>query len=115
MTEPEQSPQPFDRAQDAPAEGMIAVSVRYYNMLRRRTGIEQETIALPAGTLLHSALERLAQRHGPVLREMLFAPEGSVSSHLVVFRNRRLVHPDRYHVTLADDDELMLFPAIAGG
>ena len=96
-------------------EGMITVSVRYYNMLRHRTGVERETIALPSGTVLRAALECLADRHGPHLREMLFAPEGSVVSHLVIFRNRKLVLQDQHHLSLADGDELMLFPAISGG
>jgi molybdopterin converting factor small subunit len=115
MTGPKQSPEPFDRAQDAPVEGMIAVSVRYHNMLRRRIGVEQETIALAKGTSIRTTLEYLADRHGPHLREMFFAPEGSVASHLVIFRNRKLVPQDQHHLLLADGDELVLFPAIAGG
>jgi molybdopterin converting factor small subunit len=49
------------------------------------------------------------------LREALFSPDGSVVSHLVIFRNRKLVPQDGHHLLLADGDELMLFPAIAGG
>jgi molybdopterin converting factor small subunit len=98
-----------------PVGGKIAVSVRYHNMLRRRVGIEQETITVADGTLLHNVLEILADRHGPRLREMLFSPEGSIVSHLVIFRNRKLVPQDQYQLVLGDGDELMLFPAIAGG
>lgn len=115
MTEPEQSPEPFDRARDAPVEGMITVSVRYHNILRRRTGVEQETIALTEGTSIRAVLEHLANRHGPHLREMLLAPEGSVASHLVIFHNQKLTSQDQCHLLLTDGDELMLFPAIAGG
>ena len=96
-------------------QSLIAVSVTYHNMLRYRAGVEQETIALTEGTSLRAALEHLADRHGPRLREMLFAPEGSVASHLVIFRNRKLVPQDEHHLPLADGDELKLFPAIAGG
>jgi hypothetical protein len=46
---------------------------------------------------------------------MLFSPEGSIVSHLVIFRNRKLVPQDQYQLVLGNDDELMLFPAIAGG
>ncbi|MDY7078358.1 MAG: MoaD/ThiS family protein [Chloroflexota bacterium] len=94
---------------------MIAVSVRYHNMLRRRTGVEQETITLTKGTSLRAALEHLADRHASRLREMLFASDGSIVSHLVIFRNRKLVSQDQHHLVLVDGDELMLFPAIAGG
>jgi molybdopterin converting factor small subunit len=94
---------------------MIAVSVRYYNIIRLRVGIERETLRLAEGTSLRAALERLAERHGSPLREILFAPDGSVAPHLVVFRNRKLVPQDGRHLPLADGDELMLFPAVAGG
>jgi molybdopterin converting factor small subunit len=101
--------------QDRKAEGMISVGVRYHNMLRRGAGIEQETVLLPEGTSLHRALEVLAARHGKRLQDMLFSADGSVVSHLVIFRNRKLVPQDRHSLLLADGDELMLFPAIAGG
>jgi molybdopterin converting factor small subunit len=89
--------------------------VRYYNIFRLRVGIERETIELAVGTSLRAALERVAERHGSVLREMLFAPDGRVASHVVVFRNRKLVPQDERHLPLTDGDELMLFPAVAGG
>jgi len=94
---------------------MISVTVRYHNLLLRIAGVAGETISLPAGASLHDALERLAQRHEPPLREMLFEPEGDISPHLAIFCNRRLVRPDQHDAPLADGDELMLFPAIAGG
>lgn len=93
----------------------IAVQVRYHNMLRHRTGVAQETVTLPAGSVLCAALEHVAARRGPRLREMLFAPQGSISTHLVVLHNQQLVRPDAAQPTLADGDELLLFPAISGG
>ncbi|MBL7183655.1 MAG: MoaD/ThiS family protein [Anaerolineae bacterium] len=94
---------------------MITVTVRYHNLLRRMTGVKEETISLPVGASLRDALEHLAQRHGPALQEMLFEPDGGISVHLVIFRNRQLVRPDQHDAPLTDGEELMLFPAIAGG
>ena len=94
---------------------MISVSISYHNMLRRRTGVERENIQLPDGTPLYGALEKVADRYGPHLREMLFAPEGTVANYLVVFHNGQLSRQDARTVQLADGDELMLFPAISGG
>ena len=94
---------------------MIHIHIRYHNMLRRTTGLEQETIELPAGTSLYGALETIAGRYGPALRDMLFLPDGTVAGHLVVFRNGQLARDDARTVELADGDELMLFPAISGG
>ena len=94
---------------------MISVSISYHNMLRRRTGVERETIQLPAGTPLYGVLEQVADRYGAHLREMLFAPDGTVASHLVVFHNGQLARQDARTLQLVDGDELMLFPAISGG
>ena len=93
----------------------ISVSVRFHNMLRHHTGIEQEAIVLPEGALLLTALEDLARRHGPGLGRMLFASEGVISTHLVIFRNQQLLPRAEGDVTLVDGDELLLFPAISGG
>lgn len=97
------------------ASDVIAIQVRYHNILRRATDVDQETITLAAGASLRAALEHLADRHGPRLREMLFAPDGSAASHLVVFRNRQLVEHGQLHLPLAAGDELLLFPAVSGG
>jgi molybdopterin converting factor small subunit len=94
---------------------MINVSIHYHNMLRRQTEVEQETIQLPDETSLYGALEKVAKHYAPPLREMLFAPDGAVASHLVVFRNGQLVREDARTVQLGDGDQLMLFPAISGG
>ena len=94
---------------------MITITVRYHNLLRRMTGVKEETISLPVGASLRDALEHLAQRHGPALQEMLFEPEGGVSVHLAIFRNRQLMRHDQHDAPLSADDKLMLFPAIAGG
>jgi molybdopterin converting factor small subunit len=94
---------------------MIRVRISYHNILRRQTGVEGETVHLPGGTSLYAALQHLAGHYGPHLREMLFAPDGTVATHLVVFHNGQLARQDARTVQLVDGDELMLFPAISGG
>lgn len=94
---------------------LIQVQVKYHNMLRRRTGLEQEVVQLPAEASLYDALQQVAERHRPHLHEMIFAPDGTVATHLVVFRNGELTREDARNVSLADGDQLMLFPAISGG
>lgn len=96
------------------ADRMITVGVRYHNMLRHAAGVRDETVALPAASLL-TALKYLVDRHGPRLGTMLFSPEGGISPHLVIFRNGQLATHDQYHIPLADGDELMLFPVVSGG
>lgn len=93
----------------------MTVHVRYHNILRRRAGVDQETLVVPAGTTAHAVLAQLAGQHGPALHEMLLTPAGDVVSHLVVFRNRQLVGPGQHQLPLVDGDELLLFPAVSGG
>ena len=94
---------------------LMHIRVKYHNMLRRRTGVEQETLDVPSGSSLQVPLEHIAQRYGPSLREMLFAPDGTVATHLVVFHNGQLARHDPLAVHLAEGDELLLFPSISGG
>lgn len=93
----------------------IHITVQYHNILRARAGISAETLDMPEGSTLRDLLHHVAETHGPVLREVLFTADGAVSSHLVVFRNRHLLPATDRDAMLADGDELLLFPAIAGG
>lgn len=94
---------------------MITIRVKYHNVLRHMAALAEETVEMPAGTSVRAVLGHLAERHGAPLRDALLAPDGEISSHLVVFRNRKLMRPEQHDDPLADGDELMLFPAIAGG
>ena len=94
---------------------MITVTVRYYNMLRRHSGLACERLELPEDTEVSEAIRRLADRHGPAFAGMLLSPSGGLASHLVVFVNQQLVFPGGPAPPLADGDEVKLFPAISGG
>jgi molybdopterin converting factor small subunit len=86
-------------------------------VLRSAAGVVEEAVSVPADASLQHVLARLGELHGPSLGSMLFEPEGSLVSHLVVFRNRKLVPStqDQAAQRLVDGDELMLFPAVSGG
>jgi molybdopterin converting factor small subunit len=93
----------------------ITITVRYHNILRHHTGLDRESLDLPEDTQIITALRRLTSQYGPGLREMLLSTDGGLSPHLAIFVNQQLVFPDRQTVTLADGDELSLFPTISGG
>jgi molybdopterin converting factor small subunit len=95
--------------------GRIMVTVRYHNILRQHAGVEHEHLELPESEEVSAAIYRLANRHGPGLREMLLSADGGLSPHLVIFVNQQVVFPSRQAVILADGDELRLFPTISGG
>ena len=93
----------------------ITVTVRYHNILRHHAGVDRESLELPEGTEVSAAVRRLAGQHGPGLREMLLSADGGLSPHLVIFVNQESVFPSQRDPTLADGDELRLFPTISGG
>ena len=94
---------------------MITLSIRYHTPLRQARGVKEEQVTLPDGTSLGLAVGRLVENGSPALRGMLLEPDGTLSPHLVVFRNNSLMADERYDAILADGDELMLFLAISGG
>ena len=87
----------------------------YHNMLRRRIGVAAEALELPERSSLLRALETIGRRYEPALSQMLFNPDGTVASHLVIFRNGKLARDDPATITLSNGDELLLFPSISGG
>ena len=93
----------------------IAVTARYFNMLRLHAGLASERLELPEGTEVAEAIRLLADRHGTGFAEMILSPSGELASHLVVFVNEKLVHPGGPVPALGDGDEVKLFPAISGG
>ena len=94
---------------------MITVQVRYNNILRSAAGVTEEMVQVPSDASLLDLLGQLSDSHESRLKTLLFEADGSVVSHLVVFRNQKLVTQDRYKLQLSDGDELMLFPAVSGG
>jgi molybdopterin converting factor small subunit len=96
-------------------DATISVGVRYYNILKRHAGVQEETLTLPAGARLGDALEQIAASHGPALRPLLFSSSGTVAATLIVFCSNQLVGGDKAAWPLSDGDRLMLFPAASGG
>jgi len=94
---------------------VIEITVHYHNILRARAGVASEMVTLSEGATLLDLLNGVAEARGAALREVVFAADGAVSSHLVAFRNKHLLPVHRRDAQLSDGDEVMLFPAIAGG
>jgi sulfur-carrier protein len=92
----------------------IGVTIQYHNILRRGVGLDEERVRLPLGSSVADAVNHLSTTHA-ALRSLLFTAEGEVVSHLVVFRNYKLVTHEQFGASLEDGDELKLFPAISGG
>jgi molybdopterin synthase catalytic subunit len=82
---------------------MPTVHVRYFAVVRERIGREEETIEVPAGATVGSALDQLGLRHD-ALR--------ALRRYLQVAVNQEMAGPER---SLAEGDELALIPPVAGG
>jgi molybdopterin converting factor small subunit len=94
---------------------LVRIHIKYHNMLRRLTGVDMQALDLPAGCTVQTALEAISRQYGHHLHEMLFSPNGTVATHLVIFHNGQLTRDDPDGLLLSEGDELMLFPSISGG
>jgi molybdopterin synthase sulfur carrier subunit len=93
----------------------MRVTVRYHSLFRRRIGAGTGEIELPEGASARDALLALAQRHGDAAHALLLEADGEIARDLVIFHNDRLLRLDERGRTLANGDELALFPALGGG
>ncbi len=92
----------------------IVVRVRYFNVLADYAGTKRAEVMVPAGTTLRAFLDHLIEINPEPFRRALSRGE-MLNSYLRVFRNERVVAPADFDAPLADGDEVMLFPAVAGG
>lgn len=93
---------------------MIQVTFHFFNMLAHIAGTKLVPKKFEKSTSLIDAIRTLALEY-PVAFENLLSPEGNVSNYLKIFINGRLIDRSELHTLLHDGDEIMLFPAAAGG
>ncbi|MBI4790737.1 MAG: MoaD/ThiS family protein [Chloroflexi bacterium] len=86
----------------------IVICVRYFNVLADYAGTKRAAVSVPVGTTVRGLLEHLIELSPNRFRHAL-------GSHLRVFHNNQLVSDKSFDTPLADDDEILLFPAVAGG
>ena len=81
----------------------VSVQVRYFAILRERTGREAEAFELPAGATVREARAAIAARHPEIV---------PLLSRIAIAVNRAVVaesHP------LSPGDEVALLPPVSGG
>jgi len=93
---------------------MIKVNVRYFNILAAYAGTRKQSVELKEGTTIFDLILKLSQSNSSTFQEVVLQ-DGAPSPHLRVFRNDQLVNPDFFNTTLLESDEILLFPAVAGG
>ena len=88
-------------------------TIRIPPVLRPSVGGEREVTA--AGTNVGEVLEALASAH-PGTKDQLFAPEGGLNRYVNVYVNDEDVRVlDGLETSVADNDTLVILPAMAGG
>ena len=94
---------------------MITVHVRYFNILAALAETKQTSIEVPRGMTLRQLIDHLAAINSDKFRTFLFDGD-ELHSYLRIFHNERLIKPTLLaDITIEDGDEIMLFPAVAGG
>lgn len=92
----------------------IAIRVRYFNVLADYAGTRSAQVRVPPATSVRALLRILSETNPEPFRRAL-SPGGDLYSYIRVFRNNTLVAETGFELPLADGDEILLFPAVAGG
>jgi molybdopterin converting factor subunit 1 len=97
-----------DQPSSSPTTAATALRVKtlYFHTLRDLTGIEAETLELPAGSTIADLILAAGTRH-----PRLSASLGS-GGWLMIARNHEFARRDE---ALADGDEVALMPPVSGG
>lgn len=93
---------------------MINIHVQFFNILAAYTGKKTVEISVQEGIQLSDAIVWMAGQFSPAFQEIVI-PQGVPSQHLRIFLNEKPVSEKEYSTPLQDGDEIMLFPAVAGG
>jgi MoaD family protein len=92
------------------------VRVRLFAGLRAAVGHRSVEVEVAPGTTLEALIDRLVALH-PELTPQLFDEAGRLSRHVnVIVDGRSAVHlPQRLATPLVGEEEIHVFPAVAGG
>lgn len=94
---------------------MITVHVRYFNFLAVVADARQAELKIPEGTTLRQFIHHLAEIHSERFRTFILKGD-EISTYLRIFHNEKLIWEIQLDdIRLSEGDEIMLFPAIAGG
>ena len=93
---------------------MITLNIRFFNILAAYTGKKALAFAVPTGTNLSDSVVLLAGQFNPAFQDIVLSA-GAPSQHLRIFLNGEPVGEKDMKTVLKDGDEIMLFPAVAGG
>jgi sulfur-carrier protein len=88
--------------------------VRYFATIRTYTG-ENERLVDDGPRTLGPLLEALAARYGTSFRRAVFDGDELSPQIIILVNGRNVVHAGRLQAPLTTDDEVSIFPMVAGG
>jgi molybdopterin converting factor small subunit len=90
------------------------VRVDYIAQVKHAAGVATELVSLAGAAPLGDLLHRLAQRHGPEFRSLVFGENGCVNPSILVTVNDEQVVPDS-GVELKVGDNVAILSPMSGG
>jgi sulfur-carrier protein len=88
--------------------------VKYFATVRTYTGENERRLDDPPVTL-GPLLETLAARYGTTFRRAVFAGDELHPEIIILVNGRNVLYSGRLDTPLAADDEVSIFPMVAGG
>ncbi len=88
--------------------------VKYFATIRTYTNENFRRVEGPPATL-GPLLEQLAARYGKPFRRAVFAGDELSPEIIILVNGRNVAYSGRLEAPLADDDEVSIFPMVAGG
>jgi molybdopterin synthase sulfur carrier subunit len=90
------------------------MTVKYFATIRTYTGETARQVDDPPATL-GPLLETLAARYGTLFRRAVFAGAELSPEIIILVNGRNVVYSGRLQAPLEPDDEVSIFPMVAGG
>lgn len=88
--------------------------VKYFATIRTYTGENARVVDDPPATL-GPLLETLSARYGRPFRRAVFSGDELNPEIIILVNGRNVVYSGRLEAPLAEEDEVSIFPMVAGG
>ena len=89
------------------------MKVKYFAYLRDYTGSKE--IEAEYCESLKELLVMLCDRHGPKFESKVFKNDGLSDEIIIMVNGRNIVHLHGLDTSLSPEDEISIFPVVAGG
>lgn len=90
------------------------MKLKFFATYRELTGSKEINITAPPDA--RALLDALVERYGKVMGEKLFTESGGISEDAILLVNgRHISHLSGLDTPLSEEDEVSLFPMVAGG